>query len=358
MARIPERPDLYRILQVDPAAEPEVIEAAYRRLALKYHPDVSQAPDAADRMRNLNMAYEVLGDAQKREEYDRERERQQSRQRTPGSRRSRTTQPPRLRVDPQSLQFGPMPKGSIQTAVLEVTMEGQGSLRGSVRPNQPWVRTSVSRTEDKTCTVEVTVDTANLRDGWRHAGSVTIGTLMGGSKTVPVTVDVEPEPRPAIRVEPEVLDFGEVYAQAGPVARQLRVYNGGTGTLSGHVNISHTWLSVTPERFAENEQILTVTVDPSRLRIGRRYTSRLFLETNGGISLVPVRVQVSEIVRPLPPPDSPDYWYELISRLLPQEKWERDLTADLLLRAQQRGWHPTEQQRALIARIKSRGLAD
>ena len=40
--------DFYRVLQVDPAAEPEVIRAAYRALARKYHPDVSIGAD--DRM--------------------------------------------------------------------------------------------------------------------------------------------------------------------------------------------------------------------------------------------------------------------------------------------------------------------
>lgn len=348
--------DLYRILQVDPAAEPEVVEAAYRRLALKYHPDVSSAPDAAERMRDLNAAYSVLSDGRRRAEYDRERLRQPA-TRSRAVRRS-AAQAPRLTVEPQSLQFGPLPKGSIQTAPLSIRMEGMGSLRGCVRPNQPWIRTSVSDTDDGACTVDVTVDTANLRDGWRHAGSITVGTVLGGSQTVPVTVVVAPEPRPAVRVDPETVDFGEVYAQAGPVAKELVVRNGGTGVLSGHVNISHNWLNVTPERFSANETTLTIVVDPSRLKPGRRYTSRLHLETNGGIAVVPVRVRVSEIVRPLPPPDSDEYWPELIGRLMPQEKWERDLVADLTLRAQQRGWQPSEQQRALIARVKARGLKD
>jgi membrane protease YdiL (CAAX protease family) len=67
--------DCYRILQVDPAAEPEVIEAAYRRLARKYHPDVSADPSAGERMREINAAYAILGDATQREEYDARRRR-------------------------------------------------------------------------------------------------------------------------------------------------------------------------------------------------------------------------------------------------------------------------------------------
>lgn len=50
----------YTILQVDPLAEQEVIEAAYRRLSRKYHPDVNSAPEAAERMRTINLAHATL----------------------------------------------------------------------------------------------------------------------------------------------------------------------------------------------------------------------------------------------------------------------------------------------------------
>ncbi len=66
-------PDYYAVLQVHPAADREVIRAAYRRLAAKYHPDVSTLPDAADKMRQLNEAYEVLSDPDRRAVYDRSR---------------------------------------------------------------------------------------------------------------------------------------------------------------------------------------------------------------------------------------------------------------------------------------------
>lgn len=67
--------DLYEVLQVSPKAEAEVIEAAYKRLALKYHPD--RNPDDAQataRMTELNAAYAILHDPQQRINYDRARQ--------------------------------------------------------------------------------------------------------------------------------------------------------------------------------------------------------------------------------------------------------------------------------------------
>ena len=68
--------DWYAILQVDAAAEPEVVEAAYKRLAQKYHPDVNADPEATAIMQRLNEAYEVLSDPKKRSAYDRQRRRE------------------------------------------------------------------------------------------------------------------------------------------------------------------------------------------------------------------------------------------------------------------------------------------
>jgi len=67
--------DYYDVLQVSSNAEPEVIDAAYRRLARKYHPDANAGPDATERMRELNEAYEVLSNPARRAEYDRARQR-------------------------------------------------------------------------------------------------------------------------------------------------------------------------------------------------------------------------------------------------------------------------------------------
>lgn len=69
--------DYYAVLGVLPDAEPVVITAAYRALAQRYHPDrwAGDTREAHSRMSLLNTAYEVLGDTQKRQEYDERRRR-------------------------------------------------------------------------------------------------------------------------------------------------------------------------------------------------------------------------------------------------------------------------------------------
>ena len=62
--------DYYEILGVDKNADSATIKSAYRKLARKYHPDVNKAPEAQSKFKDINEAYEVLGDKEKRQRYD------------------------------------------------------------------------------------------------------------------------------------------------------------------------------------------------------------------------------------------------------------------------------------------------
>ena len=70
---MPEPIDAYKVLQVDSEAETEVIKAAYRRLARKYHPDLAFGPEAASRMAAINEAWGLIGEPVARAAYDRAR---------------------------------------------------------------------------------------------------------------------------------------------------------------------------------------------------------------------------------------------------------------------------------------------
>lgn len=62
--------DYYKILGVAKTATDDDLKKAYRKLALKYHPDKNKAPGAEERFKEIAEAYEILSDSKKRQIYD------------------------------------------------------------------------------------------------------------------------------------------------------------------------------------------------------------------------------------------------------------------------------------------------
>lgn len=95
--------DYYAILGVSPSATESEIKSAFRKLAVRYHPDKNPSAEAKPLFHDINEAYDVLGDSAKRALYDRRRENPfveilsepVSRHRDPAYRRKSTYQAPR-----------------------------------------------------------------------------------------------------------------------------------------------------------------------------------------------------------------------------------------------------------------------
>lgn len=76
--------NFYSILGVSKNASQQEIKSAYRKLALKWHPDKNKSPEADVKFKEINKAYEVLSDSKKREMYDQYGESAFSQGRSPG----------------------------------------------------------------------------------------------------------------------------------------------------------------------------------------------------------------------------------------------------------------------------------
>lgn len=74
--------DYYKIMGVSPDASEKDIKVAYRKLARKYHPDISKEANAEERFKEMGEAYEVLKDPAKRAEYDQYRKHKEFNQRS------------------------------------------------------------------------------------------------------------------------------------------------------------------------------------------------------------------------------------------------------------------------------------
>jgi curved DNA-binding protein CbpA len=114
----------YKILQVDSEAEFEVIEAAYRRLARKYHPDVSDTPEARERMVAINRAWDELRTPERREVVDRARARAAAAESAGATRPT----PQQGSTTPRRTPAGPGP------SVPPASAPGDGSLRAAAQP--------------------------------------------------------------------------------------------------------------------------------------------------------------------------------------------------------------------------------
>jgi hypothetical protein len=199
--RLQPRPDdPYEVLQVDPGADADVIEAAYRVLARRYHPDRNRSAEATGQMARINGAWELLRDPERRRAYDRSRGLTQpvypTRSTSPVSRGAPAkTSPgggPALHLVPEEIAAGRLRRGAARGVAVGVFTEPPGiRVALTVTEGGSWLRVNPALLQElDEDQAQVRIHTARLRPG-RHTGAVELSTSWE-TRLLPVTVDVEP----------------------------------------------------------------------------------------------------------------------------------------------------------------------
>ena len=126
--------DYYEILQVHYLAEPEVIEAAYKKLAQKYHPDLNKSVGAVAAMKKINVAHDVLSDPIKRRDYDTRRQ-----QYTKSSQNAPAGQP-KPTIDPYHIEFKNVRPGEVKRASFTVFNTGGQYSKINISNPDTWLK--------------------------------------------------------------------------------------------------------------------------------------------------------------------------------------------------------------------------
>lgn len=173
---MPETEDLYEVLHLHPSAHPEVIQAAYRRLALLYHPDKNPSPEATEMMAAVNRAYAVLSDPAQRAEYDRSRTAQTSSAGVGNASAASSSQSSRPQSNAPRNPTGYFTLGSTKSEVADIHgPPSDVSIDGAIR-EEVWHYGS----DD---TIEFDLDTGRVQ-GWSNIrGNLRIRLIPGPNVT-------------------------------------------------------------------------------------------------------------------------------------------------------------------------------
>ncbi len=194
-------PDLYETLQVSPNADAEVIEAAYRVLARRYHPDLNESPDATAMMAQINGAWEALRDPERRAAYDRTLQSASPNVMTApppahGAASATATQEgtanPLLVVEPAAISLGALRHGTRRSVAVGIYTEPPG-IRVQVRVSagSSWLAVSPAVLQGiDQARIDIDVRTTPLRPGI-HRGTVEVSTSWE-TRRLRVDVDVRP----------------------------------------------------------------------------------------------------------------------------------------------------------------------
>lgn len=221
---MPESADYYRILQVDPSAEDAVIQAAYRALMKRYHPDRAGSDRSARTAlaQQLNGAYATLSNPKARALYDRLRRAERLAAAAPSrGERTEAPRPPRpLAGDltgELSRRFEPLEPGGV-AALFDFA----GRLRGSPR-DRVWIKQLPRGTAADIPGFRMRIEAARLaRSMWQPGSDVFVAAVPSVSESLDAMLRAPGRVFPNLSWAVVALDLGSLELRAASRSDHLR----------------------------------------------------------------------------------------------------------------------------------------
>jgi hypothetical protein len=262
--------DYYETLQVHHLAEWEVIEAAYKKLAQKYHPDVNRSSSAAERMRRINEAHDVLKDPLRRKDYDAQRGRSKG---AP----SRAQEPPRpaklypiLKVLPKHIRFKDLDFAQCKTTHFDIlNVGGPFTGYGIGKDRLPgWLEvTAIEKLGDQALPARVHIKAWGERVRTQYDCVIPVrieNVALNYSEETQVRVEVAMR-GPVLEMDSSQLKFN-VLTDIIPQPQSVRLINTGVGYVEGDLVPRQRWIKVSPRQVSfAHHQVVQVQIDTSRL---------------------------------------------------------------------------------------------
>jgi len=288
--------DYYELLQVHHRAEAAVIEAAYKKLAHKYHPDINKSPDASEFMKKINFARGILCNPVEREDYDilwaMNVDRHQAKDNPSGHR-----QPdPELAVMPRYIRFRDMGYGDIKTTYFDIKNTGGPYTHYSIARDNlpPWLEiTGIQTLSNNILPVRVHVKAIGQFKGTQYDCHIPVkleNSRTGYCEEIDVRVEMLMK-APVLQFDRKTIDFN-VVPDTIPLPHIITLRNSGMRCIEGNLNSRQSWIKISPREvnFAE-KQVVQVQIDAARL-----YTDvygYIDVMTNCGNETLTVHVQVN-----------------------------------------------------------------
>jgi hypothetical protein len=297
--------DYYQILQVHPAAEPEVIEAVYKKLANLNHPDLNNSPEASQRMKDINEAHDILSNPGKKEVYHLEWSKKNDIHSPVTNSRTASNSdpvpkpgpppkiPPKPVIAPQYIKFSNVAQGETKRASFTINNVGGSFSRVLLGKPPSWMKIVRWTSLKPPHKIPMIVDISAYAQSWGKDKEFLYTIKLDD---VPASVKIElhskpnPNPLPKPKVEPELIKFSGV--KPGEVRKGSFIVRNDGGTYNKFsLSTPDNWIKISEHAPKYNSPLKKVDFEVNAPDWGKEYEGRIIVMLDDKVAFVKVEFQ-------------------------------------------------------------------